>query len=496
MNEFAARAHGKLPQEVQTFAGDIVYPSEARWAFRTEGATFSFNFDLAPAAASPLLEPWKLTLTWYLREKSAHHAKSAFERVLHLLKFLDVGRVNKIVEISPTDILNYRSSLPPRRDWYLTTLSGVLCRWSDFGYPGVPVGTARLLRDLRLPGNEKGEAVRTSDPLEGPLTDIEFSGLMTALTDGLAAGKIAEEGFLAVWLTACLGLRPLQISQLKVVDLKRPKSADGQWVLDIPRLKQPGASARSLMRSRPITPTIGEMLDRHAGQVQARLQDKTHEPPMFPAVRETTWLAGYEWHRTASVMRMTIKSVAEGLKVFSERTGETLLISPRRLRRSFGTRAASEGMSEYEVADLLDHTDTQNAKVYVEAIPAIIERLDEALALKLAPLAQAFTGHFASREELRSAPGGIVRGGAQEEPLGGCGQHAFCGFAAPVACYTCRQFLPWRDGPHTAVLKKLVAERERLQATTDPRIASINDRTILAVAEVVRLCEESDSHGS
>jgi hypothetical protein len=153
-------------------------------------------------------------------------------------------------------------------------------------------------------------------------------------------------------------------------------------------------------------------------------------------------------------------------------------------------------MGVYEVADLLDQSDTQNAGVYVEATSDIIDRLDKALALKLAPLAQAFTGHFASIEELRTAPGGVVRGGVRSPPLGACGQHAFCGFAAPIACYTCRQFRAWRDGPHEAVLEKLVLERDRLQATTDPRIAAVNDRTIIAVAEVVRLCAEAGADGS
>ena len=35
-----------------------------------------------------------------------------------------------------------------------------------------------------------------------------------------------------------------------------------------------------------------------------------------------------------------------------------------------------------------------------------------------------------------------------------------------------------------------MTERDRLMAGSDARIASINDRTILAVAEVVRRCEE------
>ena len=82
------------------------------------------------------------------------------------------------------------------------------------------------------------------------------------------------------------------------------------------------------------------------------------------------------------------------------------------------------------------------------------------------------------------------------KPMGNCGQHGFCGQLAPISCYTCRNFQPWLDGPHEAVLNHLVSERERLMMATDARIASINDRTILAVAEVVRRCEEIRSEMS
>ena len=75
------------------------------------------------------------------------------------------------------------------------------------------------------------------------------------------------------------------------------------------------------------------------------------------------------------------------------------------------------------------------------------------------------------------------------KPMGSCGKHGFCGFLAPIACYTCVNFQPWLDGPHEAVLAFLIRERDRLAQQTDLRIASINDRTILAVAEVVRQCE-------
>jgi hypothetical protein len=74
--------------------------------------------------------------------------------------------------------------------------------------------------------------------------------------------------------------------------------------------------------------------------------------------------------------------------------------------------------------------------------------------------------------------------------MGKCGLKSFCGFNAPIACYTCKSFKAWLDGPHEAVLHHLIKERERLLETSGKRIASVNDRTILAVAAVIQRCAE------
>jgi hypothetical protein len=76
-----------------------------------------------------------------------------------------------------------------------------------------------------------------------------------------------------------------------------------------------------------------------------------------------------------------------------------------------------------------------------------------------------------------------------------CGMHGFCGLAAPIACYTCRNFKAWVDGPHEEVLHHLLTERETLMAAGSARIAAVRDRTIFAVAGVVRLCEEHRNAG-
>ena len=124
-----------------------------------------------------------------------------------------------------------------------------------------------------------------------------------------------------------------------------------------------------------------------------------------------------------------------------------------------------------------------------------MDRIDRAIAMHLAPMAQAFAGVIIEDESQATRAGDPSsricdpRFDATMRPMGNCGKHGFCGFLAPIACYTCVNFQPWLDGPHLAVLDYLIGERDRLASQTDLRIASVNDRTIYAIAEVVRLCE-------
>jgi hypothetical protein len=140
---------------------------------------------------------------------------------------------------------------------------------------------------------------------------------------------------------------------------------------------------------------------------------------------------------------------------------------------------------------LLDHTDTQNVAVYAENVPENAIAIDEAVARELAPLAQAFSGMLVDSES------SAIRGDDlssrvrnHDAALGTCGHYGFCGALAPIACYTCREFQPWLHAPHGSLLNALLGERKRIEdATQDATMAAINDRTILAVTQVVQLCE-------
>jgi integrase len=445
----------------------------------------------------------KRVLLWYAENASAFHLKNMHSQFLWFARFLASSKKTVTEQITSTDVLNYKASLTANTAWYLHSLSGFITKWYRLRIPGVADDAVELLHELRLKGNSCGVAVLTMDPVRGPFTNIEQEAIQVALEESFANGGIDESMFLLACILTALGQRPIQYAALKVCDVTKTttKAGDAQYTLKVPRAKQRHARhAREQFKERPLIHQIGEPLYAYAQQIRSAfvgVLDDPDQAPLFPAVSQEgrkAAPAGYEYHDTAANLSSRLSAVLIGLDVLSERTGKPLNITPIRFRRTFGTRAAQEGHGELVIAELLDHSDTRSVGVYVAAIPEIAERIDRAVAMQLAPLARAFSGVLIEDESQATRAGDpssriIDFRTDQKAPMGSCGQHSSCSFHAPIACYTCKHFEPWLDGPHDTLLTRLIAERDRLMASTDKRIAAINDRTILGVAEVVQQCQ-------
>lgn len=490
----------ELPVLARTRSGVKFDPREARWAYRDAIVTINLDFTKLPVIDS-FVTSAKLALLWYAEHMSPAHLVNMFMRLSHCLRVVAVGRDSPLTEITSTELINYKTMLTDATSWYLGSFSGLLKKWHSLGYPGVTDDAVALLTQLRTRGNRKGEAVLTHDPISGPFTDMELESLQFAINRDYSEGRVGREEYLLAYLFMLLGQRAVQYAALKVRDVSVAYASDGTplYTLRVPRAKQRNQLSRSEFKDRVIIPQIGELLVEYANEVRSAFQGRLEDPadaPLFPARRRfSSEPKGFEHHRTTQTLADLLERPCRGLGVMSERTGEPLHITATRFRRTVATRAAVEGHGELIIAELLDHTDTQNVGVYIEARPEIVERIDRAMAMHLAPIAQAFAGFIIDDESQATRgddPSSRIfdpRIDPSMKPMGSCGKHGFCGFTAPIACYTCVNFQPWLDGPHQAVLDYLISERARLAERADLRIASINDRTIAAVAEVVMLCE-------
>ena len=489
-----------LPATSLTRGGVEFYPNDDVWTIRDGVARARFNFTYGLELVTPQVKfGLKASLVWLLRNKALATASNTFASFKHMLAATGRTESDKLNEISHIDLLSYRASLTKNQMNRLRTLAILLTKWHGLGIAGVRSDAISLLHSLKLRAPPKGTSVLTMCPVHGPLTQIEDESFQEALNSAFARGFIEEDEFFAVWLTRAIGQRPSQTASLKVCDLAIEKQADGsmEYLISVPRAKQRHSThPRSEWKVRPLIQQLGDPLHTYLLKVTERFQGIVPDPlqaPLFPRHTRPGTEGIYAWHLTGNEMSALFHRVSDRVNALSERTGAILRVTPTRLRRTVGTRAAQEGHGELLIAEILDHTNVASARFYVEAVPAIIARIDAAMAHGMAPLARAFQGlqpeTFDSASVNSSELIFDLRFDQKGQSMGQCTGSSPCNFLAPISCYTCRSFRPWRDGPHQEVLDELIARRDKQMALHGARMASINDRTMLAVAEVIQICE-------
>lgn len=456
--------------------------------------------------SEPARTGFRLALAYYASEKSA----SLTDNIAFYLNYMLDNTASS--HIDAETLINFRHRLPPEKQYYIGSLKGFLKKWHDLGYPGVSKDVIKLLDGWRLKGNIKGDAVKRMNPKEGPLTDMELQAFNEGVVMAFEKGLISISDLAICLITSSTGRRPVQISHLRVADLMRGSNTKGEpyYVLNIPRGKQSGG-LRDTFKPFAMTEELWGVVNsqvKHVIKSSEKIlgfalpeKDK-YQLPIFPdeqALQEVCSIDEYrdltasdKLHISPAKVTETIQKAVDLAGIKSERTGEILTVNARRFRYTTGTRAAREGFGELVIAELLDHSDTQNAGVYIKNIPEHVKRLDEAVGFQLAPYAQAFAGVLVdSEKDAKRGEDPTSRVRTEEGcGIGTCGEHGFCGANVPIPCYTCMHFQPWLDGPHEEVYKHLLEERERLiEITGDLQVAATLDRSITAVADVIQRCK-------
>ena len=471
-----------LPEFSDSRDGFRIYPREDKWLIKSISRDAFFNFDsLEELFEFKTVFAAKHVILWYLENHSLRHSENIFQNFRLFGKECNPNGV-----IGAEDILNFRAKLGPKQEYKLGVLVGFFKKWHELQLPGIDEDVIQLFDEIKIKGNQKGQAVLTQDPTEGPFSEIELLGIQQGINRKYANSEISSEDYLLINLMIATGSRPIQLAALKCCDLETEISdVEKIYTLKIPRAKQRHSLIRETFKEKALIHEIGVLLEAFIKRQIIRFD--SDQCPIF--LDSASQLSGdFNGHFTSPGLSDKINSICNSLNLYSERTGEKLKVNPRRFRYTLGTRAAEEGHGELIIAELLDHSDTQNAGVYVKATPKIVSAIDEAVAFQLAPFARAFLGRISEPEsEILESERELIRISNASTDLGNCGKCGSCNALAPIACYTCAHFVAWEDAPHQEVLDKLLKQREEIE---DDRIASINDRTILAVAEVIKLCSQ------
>lgn len=472
------------------------------WQLNDPTAVFTLDWSKYDIRTPGILNCIRRYVAWLLTNKGPASVDNCFHSLLPFIATTAFREADDVAGYIPYKAFSEAKSNLGRDRQYLLHYARQLYRWCvSQRYPYFSRDVANRLNDIVIGGNSKGQAVRSRDPNKGPLDAQEVAALTGALRAARVTNTMPLEEQAILWLAFSTGSNPSQYACLREEDLVEEEDGDETiaFILKVPRHKKNHVQLRTEFRNRRLDRFVGQVLKDLIQQNQiafpANDADSTARPLFRSAHAHHSSnhpMAEWAWHLRRDKINLLIQLAVKRLGIRS-RTGEPLEISTRRFRYTLASRLIDQGASAFEVADALDHSDLQNVLVYFEVHSNIVDHLDQALALALAPRAQAFA-KIVDREE--NAERGNVKGsrchyGDREleifEAVGTCGNHSFCNIAAaPIACYTCPMFQPWMDGPHDLVLDGLLKERQkRFEMDLNPKMVAIHDHVIIEVAGVI-----------
>lgn len=465
------------------------------------------------------LDGFRKALARYAEELSAKHTLNMYHRFQRMVRDTKCTSIDEIV------IRNWRSMLDETNEWYLGSLRGFLISWYDFGYSGISRKVVDALESMRLIGNEKGVAVANRCPYSGAFTQNEQLVVSLELIRLFSNNLISLPCYSYLVTLQATARRPIQIRQLKSADLIKENCLNTgatNFYLNIPRAKQRGKGFREEFKKLAITEELYLTLRNLSENVEKRLENilgyELSTPlrmlvPIFCdwKIAEQLLFNGYDEQQLESLLETDLLHLSTNYlrddfmrrvnllnEAISERTGEVILISARRFRRTRGTNLGRKGISAFIIAEALDQSDTQNVKVYTENTADTVTYIDKAIGKQLAPFAQAFKGEIIvtlSDGERGDDPTGYIPN-IDNDVVGACGTNDFC-IKGYESCYLCEKFRPLLDAPHQKFLDGLYLEKDRrLKTSKSEDYASTKDTLILAVEWVVKECDRIKSeHG-
>ncbi|MFC4653940.1 site-specific integrase [Rheinheimera marina] len=389
------------------------------------------------------------------------------------------------------------------------------------GLPGFDQQTAKALTVFRFKGNLKGLDVLSYIPNRSPLTAQELNALKQALNEAASYIKPKSQVFanlVCMWLVITLGIRSRQLALLMRSDfLVNVDLQTGQrtYQLSVPSVKKRFETPRLRFQLRTLPTFLGKLLEQHlalaGGGSQLTLLDgdagdqanqasqasevltstsgcvsltsqqvmeankreesyarKLATQPIFPIEkverRQTTQSVHKSYLHTSSSGRFSLMlhQLMDTIDKYRAKTGKPLLnlvVTPRRLRKTFATHAAAMGTPIVELAQLLDHEDLQHVMVYYQLGMSFAEKLDQVFQEQFKDILAYFKGSINLADLIDKSAPNTVFGPDKLRRLVGigmCAKGTPCDLTPPNACYVCPKFEACKDPKlHRDVLESM-----------------------------------------
>jgi hypothetical protein len=472
------------------------------WTMRVSpdgGGWIEINFEPLIAKAGPsFVHICKCFIAWKAATSKAHTLANYVQALARVARYWSKEKSSDVnwSDIRLEDFQGFLSNGQARGVDYVGndfSIARDLYKWACFveEIEGFEPKVSLSLKRIRAPGNTKGQRVIRMDEELGPLIPEELE----LVNDAIKAGVGIPEQVVMAQFFSELGARPIQLLRCKRSGLKKFEVKiveDGhakalvRYTLEVPKAKD--RSQHRIETTRPLSQLLGRRLE----ELQP-LDGADPDAPLF-------WWLGK--NATDFTVAAELQAWAVKAELVSPRTKRPLRLTPYRFRYSMGVEAARDGASDMQLADILDHTDTQNVKVYSDAAGTIMDLIEGKLDTALGSNLRSFLGRIADSDD---QPSVVIPGVFPQLPdapnlqmgVGSCGhnslEYGLCKLAPPLTCYTCPKFAAFRQAPHRMILESLERmARTKFNGSADARISGELVRVIKALRELVAQLEGED----
>lgn len=447
-----------IPQTIVDRDGQRMDTSHTRWVFPLGPSTSAYNWEIE----SPLLRFALMSFAINRIQRVSASAGYIFATDVptmirkspsyeHLASAPDLATFREILMSVMIELARQlRQSQTYWRYWHpVAWFKWCATRIADLGFDP---NFASRLASIRIPGGSKGAAVRSGDPLRGPLDhELERPLLQLALRSDNSTKPKHLQQKLAVALTLAFGRNPLSLRMMLEDDFKDIGTNDGttECRLSIPLIKKrlpPRAKFQTFLIGPELASTIRQVIEANRRRLPLPISSaKGEEPylrPLFMARIPREIILETSDHRFALTLAgCDFNALLQGFvarhKIVSPVTGELLHITSRRMRYTFATDMVDMGLSKAELAVALGHSDTQNVRVYYDIGSRIVKHLEKAARGRIEPMLELFISSNTEGPESRHIEKPVQR------------------LMPPLSCYLCPAFKPFIEARHDLVLSGL-----------------------------------------
>lgn len=486
------------------------------WRFNLQSKNYSLNIKrLHDYATDKLYDDIKKYLAHALLKLKVGTVANIVNALNDYLVF--AANNNSFVDkFCAEDVINYINKDDINIAWKVSMRVFVI-NMHEFGSYSVDSDTKELVSKITIKRKSSASIVLTADPVQGPYTSIEYDLLLKEILKRYNKGKIKYEVLVLSYVYNCLGLRPIQVSRLKVKDYYLKKNNDiVKYYLNVPSAKNRRYSPRAVLVEREIdkrlAALINELLERiKENHKKLDISIDFEEMPIFPNYKRVrNEVDGLEYHETPNALTRRFSDIAKKTRIISERTGKQMTVNAYRVRRTIGTRAGIEGKNVNIIAELLDHSNISSVDYYVKFAREFATEIENGIGKDIAPLISAFQGEIISDMPIAGTRHNIKSSNFDTHDVGICVNHRGCGIYSknnelksilaeiPFVCYTCPYFNAWNDlDTHREHLKIMISrQKELLYGFGDkPNMQNYNmssslDLTINSIKHVIMMIEK------